>query len=363
MKDDAANLKTSAGANSADDAHAASKARSALLDVRGLSIEMRSSEGWRRVVSDVDLSMNPGESHALVGESGSGKSVTALSLLRLFSHRQARFSGGTATFDGVDLVNAGEQTMRQLRGRRVSMIFQEPMSSLNPSMPVGRQIAESLVLHRGMTWRKAHEAAVEYLAMVGIREPRMRARDYPHVFSGGMRQRVMIAIAVACEPDLLIADEPTTALDVTVQASILQLLKRLQDDMGMAILLVSHDLAVVADFCDRGSVMYAGQIVVNGDMPRLFQQPTHPYVAGLYAAVPGPHRLGQPLVGIPGVVPTPGHMPDGCRFAPRCRLAVEGLCDATVPELVAVGDEEATRCVRYQNADVDVERIAREYAA
>lgn len=334
-----------------------------LLDIRGLSIEMRSNEGWRRVVSDVDLSLQRGEAHALVGESGSGKSVTALSLLRLLSRRNSRFAGGSAVFDGADLLNADEKTMRNLRGPRISMIFQEPMSSLNPSMTVGRQIAEPLVLHRGMSWKQANEAAIDYLEIVGIREPRVRAKDYPHAFSGGMRQRVMIAIAVACEPDLLIADEPTTALDVTVQASILRLLKDLQAEMGMAILLVSHDLAVVSDFCDRGSVMYAGQIVANGDLPTLFKEPTHPYVAGLYAAVPSPHRLGKPLVGIPGVVPAPGFMPDGCRFAPRCRLAVDGLCNAIAPALEQSTGETATRCLRYQNGDVDVEEIAREYAA
>lgn len=334
-----------------------------LLDIRGLAIEMRGKEGWNRVVSDVNLTLERGESHALVGESGSGKSVTALSLLQLLPRRSARFAHGSATFDGVDLTSTSEPSMRSLRGRRISMIFQEPMSSLNPSMPVGTQIAEGLVLHRRMTWKQALETAIDYLQLVGIHDARARSKDYPHAFSGGMRQRVMIAIAVACEPDLLIADEPTTALDVTVQASILQLLKDLQERMGMAVLLVSHDLAVVADFCDRASVMYAGEIVARGELPDLFSAPAHPYVAGLYAAVPGPHRLGKPLVGIPGLVPLPGQMPPGCRFAPRCRLALDGVCDGEDPVLVQTGQTTATRCLRYQNEEINAEVITREYVA
>src|SRR5690606_5991056 len=258
----------------------------------------------------------------IVGESGSGKSVTALSVMGLIRSRGGRITGGSVRLAGTELVGMPERTLNRIRGKDVGFVFQEPMSSLNPAFTVGEQIAEVVRRHRGMNRKAAWARAVEMLDRVGIASAATRAEDYPHHFSGGMRQRVMIALALACDPKLLIADEPTTALDVTIQARTLELLKGLQRDKGMAVLFITHDLGVVADIADDVAVMYASQVVEHAPVRTLFSDPRHPYTAGLLAAMPqSALENSTPLVGIPGVVPQPHRLPPGCRFHPRCAHA------------------------------------------
>jgi oligopeptide/dipeptide ABC transporter ATP-binding protein len=324
----------------------------ALLSVDGLQVEFVGDYGWTRVVDDGHLSMRRGDTRALVGESGSGKTITALSVMGLVPHPQGRVTAGTIMFEGRDLRSMPRRQMRELRGRDIAMIFQEPMTSLNPAYTVGDQIAETVRRHRGLSRKDAWARAVEMLDLVGIPAAARRAKEYPHAFSGGMRQRVMIAMAISCDPKLLIADEPTTALDVTVQAAILELLRSLRDDIGMAVLLVTHDLGVVADFCDDVTVMYAGQVIEDSPSEAIFSRPLHPYTAGLLSAMPQSSLLGQALVVIPGVVPRPEHMPPGCRFHPRCPHAVSGTCDVGTLDLLEVEPARDTRCVRVQKREL-----------
>ena len=328
------------------------KSESQLLSVRDLRIEFNSRAGWIPVVEDAAIELSAGGTHALVGESGSGKTVTALSLLGLLPQPHGRVANGEILFEGRDLTQLSESQMRPLRGREIAMIFQEPMTSLNPAFTVGDQIAESVRLHLGYSRKAAWERAVEMVDLVGIPGARRRVKEYPHSFSGGMRQRVMIAMAIACEPKLLIADEPTTALDVTVQAGILQLLRKIQEQLGMAILLVTHDLGVVADFCDQVTVMYAGEAIEVASTSELFASPAHPYTAGLLMALPQRVLPGQELQAIPGVVPRPDQMPSGCRFRLRCPYMLEGLCDGTHPELMSLGGTQSTRCIRVNNGEL-----------
>ena len=316
----------------------------ALLRVEHLETHFVTDGGTIRAVDDVSLDLRPGETLAVVGESGSGKSVTALSLLRLVPQPPGRIAGGQVWFRGRDLLRLTEPEMRAVRGREISMIFQEPMTSLNPVFTCGEQIAETLVLHERLSRRAAAERAVEMLAMVGIPAPAQRAGEYPHQLSGGMRQRVMVAIALACRPSILIADEPTTALDVTIQAQILELIDRLKAELGMAVILITHDLGIVAGHADRVAVMYAGQVVEYGDVASVFQAPAHPYTAGLQASLP---RLGikqDRLRVIPGNVPNPLRFPAGCRFGPRCPVRTDG-CDAPQALVILPGDRSA-RCHR-----------------
>ncbi len=314
-----------------------------LLSVRNLSVTFPTRAGPASVVDGVSFDLAAGEVLGIVGESGSGKSLTALSILRLIA-KPGRIAGGTILFEGRDLQAEPESTMGRLRGAAISMIFQEPMSSLNPVFPIGDQIMEPLRQHRGLDKRAARQAALDLLDMVEIPDAGRRIDEYPHQLSGGMRQRVMIAIALACRPKLLIADEPTTALDVTIQAQILDLLSGLQRELGMAVLLITHDLGVVAQFARRALVMYAGRVVETAPVRELFRSPAHPYTTGLVASMPvmdGPRR---PLQAIAGSVPQAAAMPPGCRFAPRCAAAMPA-CAAGVPPTVSLGPERSVACL------------------
>ncbi|MFI5040480.1 MAG: dipeptide ABC transporter ATP-binding protein [Acidimicrobiales bacterium] len=294
-----------------------------LLDVSGLRVEFATVRGWIPVIEDVGFSVGPGETVGLVGESGCGKTVSALAVMGLLPPRAGRLAAGSVVFDGRELTELPPDAMRRVRGNDISMIFQEPMTSLNPVFTVGNQIAEAVRLHRGGSRRQAWDVAIEMLDLVGIPDATRRVRDYPHAFSGGMRQRAMIAMALACGPKLLIADEPTTALDVTIQAQVLELMRSLQQRLGMAILFVTHDLGVVADICDRVVVMYAGQVVEQASVTELFARPHHPYSDALLASMPQLGEPGSALPVIPGQVPLPGQVAVGCRFRPRCAHAAD----------------------------------------
>ncbi len=313
-----------------------------LLRVENLVTEFRTDAGVLRAVDKVSFSVKSGQTLGLVGESGSGKSVTALSIMRLIS-RPGRVAGGSVFFDGRDLTDIEEDEMRHVRGADIAMIFQEPMTSLNPVFTVGDQIAETIQLHLKVNRQEAWKRAIEMLKVVRIPAAERRVDDYPHHLSGGMRQRVMIAMALSCNPKLLIADEPTTALDVTIQAQILELMANLQREFAMSILMITHDLGVVAQVCDEVCVMYAGQIVEHAPVRPLFSSPQHPYTEGLLASIP---RLGmtqsQKLKVIRGVVPNMLRVPPGCRFAPRCDYRWE-LC-AKEPPLFDVGALQQSRC-------------------
>jgi peptide/nickel transport system ATP-binding protein len=329
-----------------------------LLDVRGLRTSFHTRDGVVRAVTGVDLHVNRGEILGLVGESGCGKSVTSLSLMRLIA-RPGRIEAGEVVFDGTDLLKLPEKRMREIRGNRVSMIFQQPTSSLNPVYSVGHQLGEVLELHRNMKKRAARDRSLELLRMVGIPDPKRRLQAYPHELSGGMAQRVMIAMALACEPELLIADEPTTALDVTIQAQILDLMRVLQRETNTALILITHDLGVVAEMCDRVAVMYAGEIVEQTDVVELFDAPKHPYTQGLIGSVPVLGQEQEQLATIPGSVPNLIDLPPFCRFAPRCLARVEydvELATERHPELLPVDDNHAVRCWMYHEADGSLRR-------
>ncbi len=324
-----------------------------LLEVKGLQTSFHTSDGVVRAVTGVDFHVDRGEVMGLVGESGCGKSVTSLSIMRLIVP-PGRIEAGEVLFDGEDLLRYPEKRMRELRGERISMIFQQPTSSLNPVYDVGFQLGEVLELHRGLNRRGARARALELLQMVGIPDPRRRLDAFPHELSGGMAQRVMIAMALACEPELLIADEPTTALDVTIQAQILDLMRALQKETNTAMILITHDLGVVAEMCDRVAVMYAGEIVEQTDVATLFENPKHPYTRGLISSVPLLGQERESLATIPGSVPNLIDLPAGCRFSPRCTARVEfhnDLATERHPELLAVTESHAARCWLYHDAD------------
>ena len=317
-----------------------------LLDVTDLRTYFHTDAGTAKAVDGVSFHVNKGEVLGIVGESGCGKSVTSLSIMQLIPQPPGEIlEGSSIRFKGDELVGAGEKRLRDIRGNDIAMIFQEPMTSLNPVFPVGDQISEALRLHRSMKKQEATERAVEMLRLVGIPNPAERASDYPHQLSGGQRQRVMIAMSLACEPELLIADEPTTALDVTIQAQILDLLAELRSRLGMAVILITHDLGVVAEVCDRVVVMYAGQVVEHGTVEQIFADPRHPYTEGLLKAVP---RLGarkEKLAVIPGTVPSPLHWPIGCRFHDRCPYGWDKCVKELPPLLEAAGDpSRLARC-------------------
>jgi len=310
----------------------------ALLEVRGLTTWFETRRGIARAVNGVNLSLAAGQALALVGESGSGKSVTASSILRLVAP-PGRIVAGEVLLEGTDLLTLSAAQMRAVRGRRVAMIFQDPSTALNPVQTIGAQIVEAIRLHRDVSASTARTLALDLLDRVQIPAPQQRFGDYPHRLSGGMRQRAMIAIAIACEPALLIADEPTTALDVTTQAQILDLLRRLQSSMGLGILLITHDLGVVAELADTVAVMYAGRIVEHGPAMSVFEAPRHPYTAGLLACQNNDDAVLRRLMEIPGTVPSLLDLPTGCAFAPRCRHAV-AACRAGVP-IMGTGDHAA----------------------
>ena len=322
-----------------------------LLDVKDLRTSFYTRDGVVHAVDGIDFHVNRGEIMGLVGESGCGKSVTSLSIMRLVAS-PGRIEGGQILFDGKDLLGLSGDEMRKVRGNRISMIFQQPQSSLNPVQDVGSQIAEVLELHRSMSEKSAKARAVELLKMVGIPDPARRAKAYPHEMSGGMAQRVMIAMALACEPELLIADEPTTALDVTIQAQILDLMRALREETGTAIILITHDLGVVAEMCDRVAVMYAGEIVEQTDTITLFRKPLHPYTRGLIASIPLVGDVRDELSVIPGNVPNLVDLPPACRFAPRCQARIEQdvvLATEAHPELLAYGSGHDVRCWLYHD--------------
>ena len=315
----------------------------ALLSVKGLKTTFRSSRGIVKAVDRVSFEIKEGETLALIGESGCGKSVTSLSILRLIQEPPGKIEEGQIIYKGRDLLTLSKKEMRSIRGNEISMIFQEPMSSLNPLFTIGNQIMEAITLHQGLKKEEAAGKCVEMLQLVGIPDPERRIGSYPHEMSGGMRQRVMIAMALACEPSLLIADEPTTALDVTIQAQILDLLKELREKMHMSLLIITHDFGIVAEMADRVGVMYGGQLVEYGGLEDIFDSPKHPYTVGLLNSIPGIDFKGERLKTIPGNVPDLALLPAGCNFQDRCPLASE-KCMSSDPELADMGDGHLSRC-------------------
>jgi oligopeptide/dipeptide ABC transporter ATP-binding protein len=315
-----------------------------LLEVRNLKVSFRTEDGTVAAVRDVSFSVSPGETLGIVGESGSGKSVTMMTVMRLILDPNARFEG-QVLYKGQDLMTLGQDQMRQVRGSEIAMIFQDPMTSLDPVYRVGWQIAEQIRAHEHVSKQVANRRAVDLLAAVGIPHARERVDDFPHQFSGGMRQRVMIAMALSCNPDLLIADEPTTALDVTIQAQILNLIKKLKDDFGSAVVLITHDMGVVADIADRVEVMYGGKVIEQGGKRDLFYDPQHPYTWGLLGSIA---RLDRPrprrLTAIKGLPPSLLSLPPGCSFAPRCPQRFD-RCDTEIPDLIdKVGGDHLDAC-------------------
>ena len=319
-----------------------------ILEIRDLCVEFQTEEGTVQAVNHLSYKLRKGEKLGIVGESGSGKSVSSLGMLRLIPNPPGRITGGEILYKGQDLVKAPKKEMQRIRGNEISMIFQEPMTSLNPIIKCGKQIAESLRLHRGMNKKEAMEEAVRLMQSVGIANPAQRAHEYPHQMSGGMRQRVMIAMALACEPQILIADEPTTALDVTIQAQILDLIRDLNERMGTSVIFITHDLGVVSELCDTVLVMYTGRIVEQAPVLELFETPKHPYTVGLLEAIPRITKQRAPLQTIEGTVPNPTERIDGCSFSPRCPYATE-QCHQKEPPEVQLSEHRRVRCWRYQS--------------
>jgi peptide/nickel transport system ATP-binding protein len=316
-----------------------------LLEIESLKVIFHGDRGSAiHAVDGLDLTIRRGQTLGLVGESGCGKTVTALAVMGLLPKASAEVSG-RIRFDAAELLSLSDRDMRNLRGDRLAMIFQEPMTSLNPSFSIGEQIAESLIHHRGLSRAEARARTIELLRLVKIASPEQRVDDYPHRLSGGMRQRAMIALALACDPELLIADEPTTALDVTIQAQILALLRDLKASIGVAIILITHDLGVVAEICDHVAVMYAGEIVEYAPVEALFTAPQHPYTVGLLGSIPRLDAKADELAAIEGMVPSMAELPVGCRFAPRCPFVRE-RCTQVSPALAAVGPDHRSRCIR-----------------
>jgi peptide/nickel transport system ATP-binding protein len=322
-----------------------------LLEIKNLQTHFTSDRGIVKAVDGVNITVNKGETVGVVGESGCGKSVTSLSIMRLLKDTPGKIAGGTIQYEGKNLLTISEKEMRMIRGNEIAMIFQEPMTSLNPVYKIGRQIEEAVQLHLKYNKKQAKEHAIKMLRLVGIPRAEEIVDEFPYQLSGGMRQRVMIAMAMACNPKLLIADEPTTALDVTIQAQILDLMRNLREESETAILLITHDLGVVAEMCDRVVVMYAGKVVEEADVFTIFEDPKHPYTKGLLDSVP---KLGKKigrLDSIPGNVPTPGNMPQGCKFAPRCSM-VMNICRNQDPELIQIDKEHTCRCWLYEKSGV-----------
>ncbi|WP_028551386.1 ABC transporter ATP-binding protein [Paenibacillus sp. UNC451MF] len=330
--------------------------KSTLFEIKGLKTYFYTEEGVVPAVDGVDITVHEGETVGIVGESGCGKSVTSLTAMRL---TPGKIVEGSITFDGKDLLAMNDQQMREIRGNEMAMIFQEPMTSLNPVFTVGQQIGEAVEIHQKLDRKAAKARAVEMLKLVGIPRPEQIVDEYPHQLSGGMRQRVMIAMAMACNPKLLIADEPTTALDVTIQAQILDLMRDLKAKHNTAIMMITHDLGVVAEMCDRVIVMYAGKVVEEADVVTLFTKPLHPYTQGLMKSVPRLDSEEKRLYSIRGNVPIPGSLRGGCTFAPRCDFVTE-QCKVSVPELIQVEEGHFSRCWLYQSGE---EGAAHEKAA
>jgi oligopeptide/dipeptide ABC transporter ATP-binding protein len=327
-----------------------------VLEIRGLTAGFVSDKGFLKAADNISLELKRGETLCVVGESGSGKSVTSMAIMRLIEYAGGFIADGNIIFQGEELTTKSQEEMGKIRGNKIAMIFQDPMSALNPVFTVGDQIAESLMIHQGMNKLEAMEEAIKLLGHVGIPAPEIRAKQYPHELSGGMCQRVVIAIALACKPDLLIADEPTTALDVTVQAQILELLKSLQAEFGMSILLITHDMGVASEIADRIAVMYAGTIVEEGTVFDIFDHPSHPYTQGLLSSIPGYETArGTELYTIKGTIPRLGELPSGCRFHPRCPHATE-KCKVQEPGDIHLSDTHRTACWLYhEEAEVKMQ--------
>lgn len=316
-----------------------------LLSIKDLGVEYRTQDGIVHAVQSLSLELDKGETLGLVGETGAGKTTTALSVMRLVPNPPGVVTGGEILFKGKDLRKETEDAMQKIRGNKISMIFQDPMTSLNPVLTVGFQIEEVISLHQKLNRAEAAKKAGDMLALVGI--PRERASDYPHQFSGGMRQRVGIAIALACNPELLIADEPTTALDVTIQAQVLDLMKKLREEFGTSMVLITHDLGIVAEVCDKVAIMYAGSIVEHADVVSLFTEPRHPYTQGLMSSIPSLDEEVTRLNPIKGLMPDPTNLPTGCKFHPRCPKAAP-ICSTQVPAITRLKDGHEVSCMIYE---------------
>lgn len=330
----------------------------ALLEVKDLRTSFFTDAGEVKAVNGISFNLERGKVLGIVGESGSGKSVTAYSIMQILAST-GKIVGGSIKLDGQELVGAGEKVMRTVRGNKVSIIFQDPMTSLNPTHTIGHQIMEAILLHTGRTKAQARERAVEMLRLVNINEPEKRMKQYPHELSGGMRQRVVIAMALACEPDILIADEPTTALDVTIQAQILELMTSLQKELGMAIIMITHDLGVVAQMCDEVIVMYAGSICEQGTADEIFYNPSHEYTKGLMRSIPTANTFGQKLKPITGTPIDLLNMPEGCPFAPRCDAAMK-VCIKHHAERMGINCDHAAAC--WMNVKAEMEKQSKEEA-
>jgi len=324
-----------------------------LLNVENLCTSFHTRNGVVRAVQDVSFQLNRGDTLGIVGESGSGKSVTCYSIMGLIPQPPGRIEGGRAMLDGIDLLKCSRSQLNSIRGRRISMIFQDAMTSLNPFLRIGDQLTEPLMIHEKISRAAAIDRALAMMTEAGIADAEQRLKMYPHEFSGGMRQRVMIAMALITKPDLLIADEPTTALDVTVQAQILDLIKKMQKELGMAVILISHDLGVVSGFCSRVMVMYAGRVMESAHTPDLFYNTKHPYTRGLQSSIPALQMKGKELHTIPGQPPDPDRLPPGCPFAPRCTHAVD-FCSNTEIVLTEVAPQHATSCLRVQKENLAI---------
>jgi oligopeptide/dipeptide ABC transporter ATP-binding protein len=317
-----------------------------ILEVKNLTTKFNTENGEITAVDDINFKIKQGEIVGLVGESGSGKSVTALSIMSLIPNPPGKITNGEILFQGEDLTKNSKDEIRKIRGNSISMIFQEPMTSLNPVYTIGNQLIEALTLHKNISQKEALEKSIDLLSLVGISLPEKRIKNYPHQFSGGMRQRVMIAMALACNPKLIIADEPTTALDVTIQAQILDLLKKIKNEFHTSVLLVTHDMGVVAQMCERVYVMYAGKIMEESETERIFEKPAHPYTYALLNSIPKLEGNPNRLFTIEGSLPNPFHLPKGCRFAPRCNRATD-KCTELSPELLKIDEKQSVYCWNY----------------
>ena len=324
-----------------------------ILDIKDLVIHYETDDGTVEAVNGLDIQLEYGKTLGLVGETGSGKTTTALSILRLVPDPPGVIKNGSITLDGKDILNLPQKDLESLRGNLVSMIFQDPMTSLNPVLTVGEQIAEVIGLHENISEKEAADKAGQMLEVVGI--PKERYGEYPHQFSGGMKQRVVIAMALACNPKLLIADEPTTALDVTIQAQVLETMKELREKFGSAMIMITHDLGIIAEVCDEVSVVYAGQIVEHGTLEDVFERTLHPYTEGLFGSLPNIEERRHRLQPIPGLMPDPTDLPKGCCFAPRCKYCTEA-CTKARPEMKWVSDTHYVRCSRYDEPGFKIER-------
>ena len=316
-----------------------------LLDIQDLSVEYGTEDGTVQAVSNLFLQVKKGETLGLVGETGAGKTTTALSIMQLVPNPPGKITNGNILFHGEDLLAMKPDAMKKIRGNKMSMIFQDPMTSLNPVLTVGFQIAESIALHQGLNRKEAMNKSQQMLELVGI--PKARSGDYPHEFSGGMRQRVGIAMALSCNPELLIADEPTTALDVTIQAQVLDLMKSLRKEFGTSMILITHDLGVVAEVCDHVAIMYAGSVVEYGDVQNLYNNPQHPYTRGLFGSIPSLDDELERLNPIKGLMPDPTDLPPGCRFHPRCPMAKD-ICSQQAPAITTIQDGHRVNCFIHQ---------------